>query len=211
MIDDSVQKFIRNNLKEDEGIFAELREYASEHHVPIAHPETIALLKVIASIKRPERVLEAGTAIGYSAMSIAEFLSPGGIIDTIELDEDTAFIARDNIKRGGFEDSINVIIADANDVFACIEKQYDMIFMDAAKARYLDMFNDATRILKPGGILISDNVLFQGRVAKEGFVGRKFRTIVTNLREYLYQLCNSDQFETSLLSVGDGVSISVKK
>lgn len=211
IIDQSIEQFIRSNLKPDEGIFAELRNYANIHHVPIAKPETAAFLKVLTGIKRPSRILEAGTAIGYSSMIMAQYLQPNGIIDTIERDEDIALIARDNIKHGGFEQSINVIIADVVDVFACMDKQYDMIFLDAGKGHYSQILKDSSRILRPGGVLVADNILFQGRVAKEGKVGRKFRTIVTNMREYIEKLCDSDEFETSLLSVGDGISVSIKK
>ena len=209
IIDDDVNNFIRSNLKDSNNFLRKLELYASENFVPIAKPETAAFLKTICASKRPERILEAGTAIGYSSIIMSEYLSLSGIVDTIEINEETALIARKNIKEAGCQDKINVIIADASDVFKCMDKKYDMVFLDAAKGQYKDILEDAKRVLNVGGILISDNVLFDGRVSKEA-VGRKFRTIVINMREYIEKLVQDEKFETSILSVGDGLTFSVK-
>ena len=210
MITDSkINEFIRSYIKAPGELLSELELYASEKYVPIAKPETAAFLRTICAMKRPGRILEAGTAIGYSAIVMAEYLADGGKIDTIEIDEDTARVARDNIERAGLKDKVNVIIADATEVFRCIDKKYDLVFLDAAKGQYKEILADAKRVLNVGGVLVSDNVLFDGRVTNDT-PSRKFRTIVVNMREYLKCLTEDDCFQTSLLSVGDGLTLSVK-
>ena len=210
IVEENVTKFIRENLKSSDGLMAAMERYASEHYVPIAKPETAAFLRTLCAIKRPLKILEAGTAIGYSAITMAPWLSDGGRIDTVEIDEDTASIAAENVKKSGFSNCINIIIADAAEVFSCIDSKYDMIFMDAAKGQYAQMYDDAKRLLNIGGILVTDNVLFDGRVSAEGIAERKFRTIVVNMRKYIKKLIEDDCFETSFLSVGDGITLSVK-
>jgi len=210
-ISDHIVEFIRKKLPPDAGILAELRFYAEEHNIPVAKPETAALLRFIGTLKRPRRVLEAGTAIGYSSIVLASCLAPGGRIDTIEKDEDLALMARANIARSGYEKSINVIVADVLEVFPCLENGYDLVFLDAGKGHYYQLLMDAARILNPGGVLIADNILFMGKVAQAGHIPHKHRTIVTNMRAFIEELCASPDFETALLTVGDGVAVAVKK
>lgn len=210
IVTEEMNQFIRASIKPSEGLLAEMESYAKEHYVPISRPESAAFLRTVCAMVRPGRILEAGTAIGYSSIIMAQYLREGGIIDTVEIDEDTADIARKNIAAAGCSDKIHIIVADAVEVFQCLEKKYDIVFLDAAKGQYKTMLADAKRVLKVGGILISDNVLFDGKVSEEGFIPHKHRTIVVNMREYIQMLMDDPCFETSLLSVGDGMTLSVK-
>lgn len=210
IVTEEINQFIKSAIQPSEGLLAEMEAYAKEHYVPISRPESAAFLRTICAMKRPERILEAGTAIGYSSIIMAEYLAENGVIDTVEIDEDTAELAKKNIVKAGYKDKIHVIVADAAEVFQCLEKKYDIVFLDAAKGQYKHMLADAKRVLKVGGILISDNVLFDGRVSEDGFIPHKHRTIVVNMREYIQMLMEDSAFETSLLSIGDGMTLSVK-
>ena len=208
--DDDISKFINSYIKAPSEFLRELEVYAKENFVPIIKPETAAFLKSICALKHPKRILEAGTAIGYSSIIMAEFLDEYGRLDTIEIDSDKVILARENIKRAGLTQKINVILGDATEVLRCLNKKYDMVFLDSAKGQYKEILADAKRVLNPGGILIADNVLFDGRTAKD-FVGRKFRTIVVNMREFIDRLTEDDDFVTSILTIGDGLTFSIKK
>ena len=203
--------FIRNIIKGETGHLKKMEEYARLRHIPIVQAETAALLKVLVNIHRPQRILEAGTAIGYSSGIMAKAMSENGMIDTIEIDEETALLARDNIRELGLQNKIKVIVGDALEIMQCLYSSYDMIFLDAAKGQYNEYFAEAFRLLRPGGLLVSDNVLYKGLVAQSGPVLHKHRTITMKLREYLVELCRSDQLETAVIPIGDGLAVSVKK
>jgi len=205
-----ITTYIRNTINKNEGFLRELERYAEENHIPIIQPEVAKLITVLGNMQKPGRILEIGTAIGYSAILMTSFLKQGGKIDTIERYEKMAEKARENIKMAGKEDTINIIIGDAMDVLACLDKQYDMIFVDAAKGQYPEFLPHCMRMLVKGGLLISDNVLYQGMVATNELVVRRKKTIVTRLRKYLTTLCNSDELETCIIPVGDGVALSYK-
>ena len=193
-------------------ILKDLEAYAKANYIPICKPETADFLKMICAIKRPTRILEAGTAIGYSAIIMSEYLADNGMIDTIEIDEDRACLARENIESAELSGKINVITADAVDVFSCLDKEYDIIFLDAAKSQYKQLFHDAKRLLNKGGILISDNIFYDGRVMNgrvAADISRRHRTIVVNMREYLDILKNDKDLETNILSIGDGIAVSI--
>ncbi|NLM72983.1 MAG: O-methyltransferase [Clostridiaceae bacterium] len=187
-----------------------MREYARENHVPIVSPETAALLKVLVKLHKPVRILEAGTAIGYSSIVMAQAY-PDAVIDTIEIDEDMATIANNNIREVGYENRIRILLGDALEIMQCLTSTFDLIFLDAAKGQYLEYLEHALRLLRPGGLLISDNVLYKGLVACEGTVPHKHRTITVNLREYLNKICNDERLETSVIPIGDGLAVSYKK
>jgi len=207
---DFINKYIRNTIRENDGLLKELEEFAEKNHVPIIQPEVAKLISVIGRIHRPHRVLEIGTAIGYSAILMASFLADGGKIDTIERYDVMIDRARENIKKAGLQKVISVIAGDAEDVLPNLDKEYDMIFADAAKGQYMDFLPDMLRMLKPGGLLISDNVLYKGMVASDELVIRRKKTIVTRMREYLDEICNNDMLETSIIPIGDGVALSYK-
>ncbi|TYQ13017.1 UNVERIFIED_CONTAM: putative O-methyltransferase YrrM [Acetivibrio alkalicellulosi] len=208
---DYINEYIRNTIKKNTGILLELEDFAKENHVPIIHPEVAALLKVITLSHKPSNVLEIGTAIGYSSILLSSFLEPGGKIDTIDRYELMLERAKENIKKANVEHTINIIQGDALEVIKCINKQYDMIFLDAAKGQYPEFLPECLRLLKNGGLLISDNVLYKGMIANDTLVVRRKRTIVNRLRIYLDEICSTDELETSIIPIGDGVAISYKK
>lgn len=208
---DYITEYIRNTINEDVGILKELRDYAQLNNIPIIQPETAKLLLVLGRIIKPKRILEIGTAIGYSSILLSETLQPGGIIDTVENFDKMIEIARENIKTAGCQDIINTIAGDAIDVIMCLDKKYNLIFLDAAKGQYLELLPECLRLLVPGGVLISDNVLYKGMVANNRLVIKRKKTIVKRLREYLDCICNDRSLDTCILPVGDGVAVSVKK
>lgn len=208
---DYITEYIRNTIEKDEGILKELRNYAKLNNIPIIQPEVAKLLLVLGRIVKPERILEIGTAIGYSSILLSETLRPGGLIDTIESFDVMIEMARKNIKAAGCQDVINTIAGDAAEVLRCLDKKYDLIFLDAAKGQYLELLPDCLRLLVPSGVLISDNVLYKGMVANDKLIIKRKKTIVRRLREYLYYICNDESLDTCILSVGDGIAVSVKK
>ena len=163
-------------------------------------------------MKKPMRVLEVGTAVGFSALLMSDYLPEGGHITTIENYEKRIPIARENFRRAGKEDKITLIEGDATEVLAEMEGTFDFIFMDAAKGQYIHYMPEAVRLLADGGILMSDNVLQDGDIIESRFaVERRNRTIHSRMRDYLYELKHSNVLETSIIPLGDGVALSIKK
>ncbi len=208
---ENVNDYIRSVMKESEGLLKELEVYAREHSVPIVPPETARLLTVLGKLIKPGRILEIGTAIGYSTILLAKTLLTGGKMDTIERQGKMLLKARENIRKAGLEGTVNVIAGDAGEVLKCLDKQYDMIFLDAAKGQYPEFLPECLRMLKSGGLLVSDNVLYKGMIARDELVVRRKKTIVTRMRTYLELLCNDTSLDTSILPVGDGVALSYKR
>ena len=207
-----VTEYIREKTAQTDSLLLELEEYARQNSVPIAEPETARLLSVLTRLKRPERVLEVGCAIGYSSIIISKGLAANGRILTLEYSPEMAARARENIKRAALDGVIRVVEADAKDYLAYIDEDecFDMIFLDGPKAHYVNMLDDAVRLLKKGGMLITDNVLFKGMTVDDGHFARRKVTIIHRLREYIDALVAHPQLETSILSQGDGVTLSVK-
>jgi Predicted O-methyltransferase len=208
---DYIVEYIRNTIKPRNGILKELEAYAKENHVPIIQPEVAALIVLTGRILKPIRILEAGTAIGYSSILMCGVLAENGRIDTIERNELMIEKAKENIKKAGYENIINIIAGDALEVLKCLDKQYDMIFLDAAKGQYPEFLTECVRLLRPGGLLVSDNVLYKGMVANDELVVRRKKTIVRRMRNYLDKLCNDEQFDTSIIPIGDGVALSYRR
>lgn len=203
--------FIREFIPEESPLLRELRDFAAVNNVPILRPDAAALLRTLTALKRPARILEAGTAIGYSALLLSE-AAPEAHIETVELDADTAAEARRNIDRAGKSDRIRVILGDAAEVFAALSGPYDMIFLDSAKGQYLRLLDDVLRLLPAGGLLAADNCLFYGKVFdKPAEAPHKHRTIVANLRAFLSRVSLSGDFDAALLPAGDGVLAAVRK
>lgn len=207
-----ITDYIRGELSGRGTLETELERYATENDVPIIQPETAKLLMNICYIKRPERVLEIGCAIGYSAILMSRTLAENGKITTLEYDSRTADIARQNVKKAGLTDKIDVVFADAKDYLSYIEEDecFDVIFLDGPKAHYIYMLDECVRLLKPGGVLISDNILYKGMTASDELVQRRKITIVKRLRSFIHALTHHPRLETAVLSVGDGVTFSVK-
>lgn len=208
---DYINDYIRSTIKKNEGLLKELEDFAAENHVPIVHPEVAKLLQVIGMTKKPSRILEIGTAIGYSSILFSGILTPNGKIDTIERYDLMIERAKSNIKKANLEDVVNIIAGDALEVLSCLNKQYDIVFLDAAKGQYPEFLPECLRLLSPGGLLISDNILYKGMIANDDLVVRRKKTIVRRLRSYLDMLCNSGELETSIIPIGDGVALSYKK
>ena len=210
-MDDQTTIFINDILPAETGIEKVLRDYANEHRVPILRRDAAAFLRTLVSLKKPSRILEVGTAIGYSAILMSKS-SPESHIDTVEIDADSVVLARQNIKKAGAESQIRVIAGDGNEVLAALTKPYDMIFMDAAKGQYIHLYDDAMRLLNKGGLLVCDNCIFYGKVLdKPEDAPHKHRTIVTNLRAFLERMMQDSALDASLLDVGDGMAIACKK
>ena len=206
-----ITSFIRGEIPQRQGILRELEEYAEANSVPIVQPETAKLLETLCCIKRPERILEVGCAIGYSAILMAQYLDKKGSITTLEWDADMAVLARANIEKAGLSDRITVIKNDAKEVIPNLTGEYDIIFLDGPKAHYIYMLNDCIRLLKKGGMLISDNVLYKGMTADDEHVIRRKITIVKRLRRFISAQMQRAELETVILPLGDGVTVSVKK
>jgi len=207
---DYINDYIRKTIRKSSGILSELEEFAGKNHIPIVQPEVARLITVLGRIQKPERILEVGTAIGYSAILLSEIIRPGGKIDTIDRYELMLEYAKENIKKAGKEHIINVISGEALDVLKCLDKKYDMIFLDAAKAQYMEFLPECLRMLNPGGLIISDNILYKGMVANDDLVVRRKKTIVKRMRTYLDYICNNEQLDTCIIPIGDGVAVSYK-
>lgn len=206
-----INHYIRKTIKGNEGFLLELENFAAQNHVPVINPEVGKLILVLGNILKPGRILEVGTAIGYSAILLASVLKPGGKLDTIDRYEAALDKASENIKKAGLEGIINIIQGDALDILRCLEKKYDLIFLDAAKGQYPEFLPECLRMLNKGGILISDNVLFKGMVANDELIVRRKKTIVKRMRDYLDSICNNEDLETSIIPIGDGLAVSYRK
>ncbi len=190
----------------------ELEQFAIETNVPIIRPEIQSLLKFFLAVKKPEQILEVGTAIGFSAILMSEYGPKDCKITTIEKYEKRIPIARENFEKAGKAEKITLLEGDAAGWLAELTGPYDLIFMDAAKGQYIHFLPDILRLMPVGGILISDNVLQDGNVMESRFaVTRRDRTIHSRMREYLYELKHNTQLQTAILPVGDGVTVSVRK
>ena len=154
-----ITSYLRREIPERTGILKELEEYAEKNSIPIVQPETAKFLETMMCLKRPVRILEVGCAIGYSAILMSKYLAEGGSITTLEWDAETCEIARANIEKAGLSDKITVVLGDAKDIIPTLTGEYDVIFLDGPKAHYIYMLNDCIRLLKKGGMLISDNIL----------------------------------------------------
>lgn len=206
-----IDEFIRKTIAREEGIFKELEEYAAINHIPIIPPETAALLRIMVKIQRPARILEVGTAIGYSALIMAAASKGEFHIDTIEILEETASLAERNIQRSGFGSNIRVLRGDAFEILQCLTTPYDMIFLDASKGQYPEYLPECLRLIREGGVILSDNVLYRGLVAQKGHVDHKHRTIAVRLGEYLDSLCKNPLLDTAIIPIGDGLAVSYRR
>ena len=190
----------------------ELEQKALADEVPIIRKDTQSLLKFLLELGHPKNILEVGCAVGFSALLMAYYSDDDAKITTIEKFEKRIPIAVQNFENYDEKRKITLLKGDAADILAELEGMYDFIFMDAAKGQYLNFLADCKRLLSPGGLLISDNVLQDGDVMESRFaVTRRNRTIHERMRQYLYEIKHDDELESVILNVGDGMSISVKK
>ncbi|WP_106790253.1 O-methyltransferase [Massilistercora timonensis] len=212
IVDERFSTYVASLEAPEEPLLERIEAEALAARVPIIRKETQSFLKTLLVMHKPRKVLEIGTAVGFSALLMSAYLPEGGHITTIENYEKRIPIARENFRQAGKEGEISLIQGDALAVMKELTEAYDFIFMDAAKGQYIYYLPEAVRLLAPGGVLVSDNVLQGGDVLESRFaVERRDRTIHSRMREYLYELKHHDQLQTSILPLGDGVALSVRK
>ena len=208
IVDERIVDYIHSNSD----ILETIEQEALKERVPIIRKEMQSFLKVLLLLKRPKRILEIGTAVAFSAILMSEYTEEDCIIDTIENYEKRIQKAKENIRCAGKEGRIHLLEGDAMEWMRKLSGPYDVIFVDAAKAQYLSYFPEVIRLLKKGGMLISDNVLQEGGIMESRFaVERRDRTIHSRMREYLYLIKHDKRLETAVVPIGDGASVSIKK
>lgn len=190
----------------------EIERQARADNVPIIRTETGSLLRFLLTLQKPRSILEVGTAVGFSALLMSEYMPEDCHITTIEKYEKRIPAAKENFRRAGREENITLLEGDAAFILAELQTPFDFIFMDAAKGQYLHFLPDVLRLLNPGGMLVSDNVLQDGDIIESRYaVTRRDRTIHARMRDYLYEIKHNSLLETSILPVGDGVAVSYRK
>ena len=187
-----------------------IKEKALENHIPIIMDDTLEVIAKILIEKKPKRILEIGTAVGYSAMCFSKYLAEDGLIDTIERDEERIEEAKQNFKKVEVENKINLYEGDAVEILPTLSEKYDVVFIDAAKGKYPFFLKEALRMLNEDGIIFADNILYKGYVMSD-YNKHKQRTAVRNLREYIKETTENPNLETEILEVGDGLAISKMK
>ena len=188
-----------------------LKKNARENHVPILQDDSMQVIKTILALKRPNKILEIGTAVGYSALCFSEYLTgENPVIKTVELNKEIAEIDKKNIQEISDENNIEVNNMDAYEFMKTLDEKFDIVFIDAAKGQYMKYLSEAYRLTKENSVIIADNVLLRGMVMSD-YNEHKHRTAVTRLREYIKEVTENPNLETMLLDVGDGLAISVVK
>lgn len=212
IVDERLVTYINSLDTGNTKVLDEIEKEALDTYVPIIRKEMQTFLKMFLSVTRPVRILEVGTAVGFSAILMAEYNPADCHITTIENYEKRIPIARENFKRADKEAQITLIEGDAAEVLKDLEESFDFIFMDAAKGQYIHFMPDILRLLAPGGTLISDNVLQDGDIIESRYlVTRRNRTIHKRMRDYLYELTHNEELVTAVLPIGDGITVSSKK
>ena len=211
IVDERMVTYI-NSLDTGSGQFLDQLELqAKKDRVPIIRREMQSFLKVLLQIKKPTKILEVGTSIGFSALLMAKYTPEDTRIVTIEKYEKRIPVAKANFQAAGMDHRITLLEGDALEILREMEDSFDFIFMDAAKGQYIHFYPEVMRLLAPEGILVSDNVLQEGDLIESHFaVERRNRTIYKRMREYLYVLKHDERLETSILPVGDGAAVSYK-
>ncbi len=212
VLDEKLQMYLESLLPPRRGLFAEMEEYAREHHVPIMEPAGMEALLQILRIHNPKRILEIGTAIGYSALRMADAL-PDATIITIERDEERYSVARKNVEAAGASGKVELLFGDALETAGEVESfaPFDAIFIDAAKGQYQKFFSLYAPFLRAGGIMITDNVLFKGLVYESEAENGRLGKLARKIHGYNVWLTGLEDYVTTILPVGDGVAVSYKK
>ncbi len=212
IVNERIVSYIHSLEKSNSMVLEEIEKEAIATYVPIIRKEMESFLRVMLTIKQPKRILELGTAIGYSAILMSEYMPKDCVIDTIENYDKRIPIAKANFERAGVLDRINLYEGDAMEIMPKLSYKYDFVFMDAAKAQYIYFLPLLNNLMEDGGILITDNVLQDGDIIESRFgITRRNRTIHSRMREYMYEIKNSEDFETTIVPIGDGITMSVKK
>ena len=212
IVDERMRTFINSLDTGNTPFLEELEQYALKERVPVIRREMQSFIKMLLALQRPKRILEVGTAIGFSTLLMCEYGPADVQITTIENYQKRILLAKENFRKAGQESRITLLEGDATEILAGLSGYYDLIFMDAAKGQYIHWLPDVLRLLETGGVLLSDNVLQVGNLIESHYiVERRDRTIYKRMREYLYELKHNPLLETSVLPLGDGVTVSVKK
>ena len=213
IVEERIVSYINSLEKENSPVLEEIEKEARKDGVPIIRKEMESFLRVMLSIKKPMRILELGTAVRYSAILLSEYINEKGQIIPIENYDKRIPSAKENIKKAGRENVIKLLEGDAMEIMPTLERdQFDFVFMDAAKAQYIHFLPEVLRLMKKDGVLITDNVLQEGDLIQSKYVvRRRDRTIHKRMREYLEVVKNHPQLETSIVPIGDGITMSVKK
>lgn len=208
IVNDDVKQFILDsiNLRMSDKL-AELEGYALENHVPIIDKEVQNFISIMLNIHKPKKILEFGTAVGFSSIFMCEQLKGNVHITTMERDEDRIKIAKDNFKKFGYEDNITLIEGDCFDNLDKIDDKYDFIFIDSSKSHYEKLLNNCVQNLNKNGIIIFDNILYKGMIASDELVVKRKKTIVKNMRNFLQSIVKDIEYSTSILPIGDGLMI----
>lgn len=184
-----------------------IKKKALKDHIPIIMDDTLEVMEKYLQQEKPQRILEIGTAVGYSAICFTSFLTDNGVIDTIERDIERVKEAKENIKKAKVKGKINIYEGDAVEILPTLNEKYDVVFIDAAKGKYPFFLKEALRLINPNGIIFADNILYKGYVMSD-YNKHKQRTAVRNLREYIKEVSENPNLETEILEVGDGLAVS---
>lgn len=204
---DYIIRYLREMTDDREPMLSEMRRFAESNEIPVCQRETAAFLRFLCAVKQPERILEIGTAIGYSAISMAKVCK--GKIVTLERDPEMIALAKKNIQQNGLQQRITLLEGDAVQTLSQVEGAFDLVFIDAAKSQYETFLKQIS--LHTGGVLVCDNVLYQGMTATDELVVRRKITIVKRMRAFLDGLMHDPRYVTSLLPLGDGVALAYRK
>lgn len=213
IVNDRIVTYIHSLEKANSSILETIEQQAHMDAVPIIRKEMESFLRVMLTVKKPKKILELGTAIGYSAILMSECIDSDAFITTIENYEKRIPIAKENIRKAGKEQVITLLEGDALEIMQGMkQEQFDFVFMDAAKAQYIHFLPEVIRLMKEGAVLITDNVLQEGDIIQSKYVvRRRDRTIHKRMREYMEAVKNHPQLETSIIPIGDGITLSVLK
>lgn len=212
IVDERLVTYINSLDTGNTEILDQIEKEAIAAYVPIIRKEMQSFLKLLLAMQKPMRILEVGTAVGFSAILMAQYAPADCKIVTIENYEKRIPVAKENFKRTGKDEQITLLEGDAMQILPTLSGEFDMIFMDAAKGQYINFMPDILRLLKSGGVLVSDNVLQDGDIIESHYVvERRNRTIYKRMREYMYELTHNEGLVTAVLPVGDGITVSAKK
>lgn len=184
-----------------------VKEKALENHIPILMDDTLEEIEKILKVEKPKRILEVGTAVGYSASMFAKYTEDECIIDTIEIDEERAKEALENTKKIGVSNRINIMVGNAVEILPTLNNEYDIVFIDAAKGKYPIFLKEGLRMIKNNGLILADNILYKGYVMSD-YNEHKQRTAVRHLREYIKEITENEICDSKILEVGDGLAIT---
>lgn len=207
-----IEKYIKSLIIEEDPTMDAFRRECEKNSIPIIHKEVAQLIRLLIRLTGSTRVLEIGTAVGFSSIFMSKIIdNEKGYITTIDRSKKFIALAKENFVKYSHKTPITLLEGDATEILSGLTQEYDIIFMDAAKSKYMEFHEIALKLLRPGGLIIADNVLYQGMIANDALVVRRQRTIVRKMRQYLEFLHNEPSLETSVLPIGDGLAISLKK